>query len=439
MGINTKVLSGFMELLPEEQLEFDRLKALVASSFAGFGYTPIETPAIERSEILSAKGGQETDRQTYFVTNGLTAAEPGQLAMRFDLTVPLARYVAGHAGELSFPFKVSHIGKSYRGERAQKGRFREFYQCDIDVIGKDSLSILYDAEIPFCIYKLFRAMEIGKFTIRISNRRLLSGFLEARGMLGSSQAVLRLIDKSEKISEGALASSLHGLGLDSGQIDALLRFIAIKGEPGRALGELSAIGTDSELYRTGLRELESVAGALEQMGMESGFAAIDPSIARGLDYYTGTVYETGLDDTPVGSICSGGRYDDLAGQFTSQKLPGVGVSIGLTRLFWQLRDAGLLQFQRKTVADCVLIPESPQCMGLAFEAAGRLRDAGLSVDIFYEDVPMKKKFQYVSKKDAPYTAVAREGDFGLQYREGAEIAKVTVTLEELVGRLSCRH
>ena len=438
MAINTKVLSGFMELLPQEQIEFDRLKTLVESAFHKFGYTSLDTPVIERSEVLLAKGGSETDKQTYYVSNGLTGSELGELALRFDLTIPLARYVADHFNFLSFPFKRSHIGKSYRGERAQKGRFREFYQCDIDVIGKESLSIYYDAEIPYCIYKLFREMDIGKFTIRVNNRRVFNGFFDDLGLSESSGSILRLIDKSEKISKEALVASFEALGLSANQIDSILRFINIKGDVENVLDSLASLGIKNEQFLLGASELKSVTDIMTQMGTHTDYFVIDLSIARGLDYYTGTVYETTLDDTPIGAICSGGRYDDLAGHYISKKLPGVGISIGLTRLFWQLRENGLLKFQKSTIADCIVVPENPSCMRTAFETSNELQEIGINTEIFYEDIPMKKKFQMLAKKDATYTVVVRENDFSFQYKKDNGFIKEIVTLDELVRRLKCR-
>ena len=438
MPINTKVLSGFMELLPQEQIEFDRIKSLVESSFHKFGYTSLDTPVIERSEVLLAKGGQETDKQTYFVQNGLSGHELGQLALRFDLTIPLARYVADHFNFLNFPFKRAHIGKSYRGERAQKGRFREFYQCDIDVIGKDWLSIYYDAEVPFCIYKLFREMDIGKFTIRINNRRVLNGFFEDLGLSESSGSIMRLVDKAEKISKEALCSSFEELGLLANQVDSILRFMDIKGDVKFVLESLSSLGIENERFLLGVSELKTVTEIMAQMGTHKDYFVIDLSIARGLDYYTGTVYETTLDDNPIGAICSGGRYDDLAGHYISKKLPGVGMSIGLTRLFWQLREIGLLKFQKNTIADCIIVPENPGCMGQAFEASNYLQEIGVNTEIFYDDLPMKKRFQMLAKKDAPYTVVVRENDFSFQYKIGDKFVKEIVALDELVRRLKCR-
>ena len=435
MEINTRVLSGFLELLPQEQIEFDRIKSLIASTFHKYGYTSLDTPVIERSEILNSKGSAETDKQTYFVSNGLTGHELGQLALRFDLTVPLARYVANHFNDLTFPFKRSHIGKSYRGERAQKGRFREFYQCDIDVIGKNTLSIHYDAEIAACIYKLFKEMDIGKFTIRLNNRRVLNGFFDDLGLAESSQEVMRLLDKADKITHEALLASLKEVGLARQQIDSLLSFKSIKGDVAYVLDSLFSLNIQNEVFIQGVNELQTVSDIMAAMGVHKDYFTIDLSIARGLDYYTGTVYETTLDDNPIGSICGGGRYDNLAGHFISEKLPGVGASIGLSRLFWQLRECGLLSFQKKTIADCIIIPENENNMPQAFNVSGKLQDIGINTDIFYDNVPMKKKFQYVSKKDAPYTIVARENDFSFQYKKGDEFIKEILNLDELLKRM----
>ena len=438
MAINTKVLSGFMELLPQEQIEFDRIKSLVESSFHKFGYTSLDTPVIERSEVLLAKGSAETDKQTYFVSNGMTGHKLGELALRFDLTVPLARYVADHFNDLYFPFKRAHIGKSYRGERAQKGRFREFYQCDIDVIGKDWLSLYYDAEMPYCVYKLFKEMDIGKFTIRINNRRVMNGFFEDLGLFEASGKIMRIVDKAEKITEQELVSAFEELGLSKPQIDSIMRFTSIKGDVDSVLDSLDSLKLKNEQFLLGLSELKSVTEIMAQMGTHKDFFVIDLSIARGLDYYTGTVYETTLDDNPIGSICGGGRYDDLAGHYISKKLPGVGVSIGLSRLFWQLREIGLLKFQKNTIADCIIVPETPSCMGKAFEASNSLQEIGINTEIFYDDLPMKKRFQVLAKKDAPYTVVARENDFSFQYKMDDKFVKEIVALDELVRRMKCK-
>ncbi|MCL2170832.1 MAG: histidine--tRNA ligase [Defluviitaleaceae bacterium] len=439
--IQTKVLSGFMELLPQEQVEFDRIKGIIADTFRSFGFAAIDTPVIERSEILLTKGGAETDKQVYFVQNGMTAKEPNALAMRFDLTIPLARYVAEHFGKLVFPFRRMHIGKVYRGERAQKGRFREFYQCDIDVIGRNELSIYYDAELPFVIYQLFRALDLGKFTIRLNNRKVLNGLFSALNIAAASADILRIIDKAEKISAEDLLKSFADAGLDKKQTDSILAFMNIKGDVAQVLADLENLGIDNEIFALGVAELGRVAEIMGQMGIDPAYFAIDLSIARGLDYYTSTVYETILDDSPnIGSVCSGGRYDNLAEHYTKEKLPGVGISIGLTRLFDQLRENGLLKDTKKSVADVVVIAESGEYMPHAYAIANALRDAGKNVDVFYEDINMKKKFQYISKKDAPYTVVCRGDEGGmavysLQYKVGEDFRKEVLPITDIVMRV----
>jgi histidyl-tRNA synthetase len=442
MEINTKALSGFMELLPQEQMEFDRLKTLIESTFRSFGFTPVDTPVIERAEALLAKAGAEINKQVYFAYNGPDAEKKDALALRFDLTVPLARYVAEHFSALTFPFRRLHIGKVYRGERAQKGRFREFYQCDIDVVGRNSLSIYYDAEIPVIIYRLFKRLNFGKFTIKLNNRKLLSGFIDSLGEFSTKSAeLLRIIDKAEKIPKEKLLEEMGGLGLNEAQIAKLLEFMGIKGSVDEILNSLRALGIQNSTYLEGLNELATVAEIMAQMGVEADFFAIDPAIARGLDYYTGTIYETFLDDFPgIGSICSGGRYDNLTEFYTAEKLPGVGISIGLTRLFWQLKEIGLIKVAAKTVADVIVLPQSPQNMGAALKVAADIRDIGLNVDIFFEDIKMNKKLQYVTKNDAPYLVVARTNDEGedvlsLQYKDGEDVVKEILPPEELVAKL----
>jgi len=429
-----------MELLPHEQVEFDRIKSIIENAYHQFGFTSLDTPMIERSEVLLAKGGSETDQQIYFVTNGLFAKENNALGLRFDLTIPLARYVADHFNDITFPFRRCHIGKVYRGERAQKGRYREFYQCDIDVIGRNSLSINYDAEMPSIIYQIFRKLDIGKFTIRVNNRKILNGLFEELAITASPAEVLRVIDKAEKISAEELIAALKEIGLDQNQIDKLYRFIGIKGDVAETLKALDDLGLTNALFCEGVSELRTVTGLMAQMGVAKDYFAIDLSIARGLAYYTSTVYETVLDDSPIGSICSGGRYDNLAEHYTSEKLPGVGISIGLTRLFWQLRENGLIKTSGKSVADVIILVESEKNMPEVFAAASALREAGFNVDTFHEDLPMKKKFQYVTKVNPPFVVVARSDESGesalsLQYEDSDGLKKEILPLNELVRKV----
>ena len=440
--VNTKALSGFLELLPHEQVEFDRIKSTIEATYHQFGFTSLDTPAIERSEILLTKGSSEADKQVYFVQNGMAAKEADALAMRFDLTIPLARYVANHFNDLSFPFRRSHIGKVYRGERAQRGRFREFYQCDIDVIGRNELNIAYDAELPAIIYQIFKKLDFGKFTIKINNRKVLNGFFAHIGVALPSD-VLRVIDKADKITHEAMLASFVDIGLNQKQIDDVLDFMNIKGSIVEVLQRLNELRLNikNEIFSEGVTELKAVADLIAQMGVEQDYYTIDLALARGLDYYTGTVYETVLDNAPaIGSICGGGRYDNLAGHYTHEKLPGVGISIGLTRLFWQLRDSGILKIANKSVADVIILPDGREDMRAAFEVAGALRAAGRTVDVFLEDVNMKKKFQYVTKKDAPYVVVCRSNEAGeavysLQYKDGDDLKKEFLALDVLIARV----
>jgi len=431
-----------MELTPHEQVEFDRIKRIIETTYHQFGFTSLDTPMIERSEVLLAKGGSETDQQIYFVTNGVAAKDPNALGLRFDLTIPLARYVSEHFNDIVFPFRRCHIGKVYRGERAQKGRYREFYQCDIDVIGRGELSIRYDAEMPSIIYQIFRTLSIGKFTIRVNNRKILNGLFDELAINVSPAEVLRVIDKAEKISAEQLNESFVEIGLSQNQIEALAKFMAIKGDVANILAALEALKLSNPQFLEGVSELKAVTDTMALMGVDVDYFAIDLSIARGLAYYTGTVYETILDDSPIGSICSGGRYDNLAENYTSEKLPGVGISIGLTRLFWQLRESGLIKPSGKSVSDVIVLTESDANLSTAFKAAATLREAGLNVDTFYEDVNMKKKFQYVTKMNPPYVVVVRMDNesgqevISLQYENNGELRKEVVGLDELAANIS---
>ena len=344
-----RTMPGVMELLPADQIAFQRMLDTIRRNFERFGFLPIETPVMEFSDVLLTKQGGETERQVYFVqsTGALEKGGEGlpELALRFDLTVPLARYVAEHEHDLSFPFRRYQIQRVYRGERAQRGRFREFYQCDIDVIGKDQLSVRYDAEMPAVIYSVFKELNFGPFTIRINNRKVMRGFLEAIGVSDAETqaAVLREIDKLDKRGEVHVRESLKSLLSDNSESDItdILDFVAAR--PGRDVGAIARLlkaRSGNAVFNEGVEELGAVVSMLSGLGVPDNYYAIDLSIARGLDYYTGTVYETILNDHPqIGSVCSGGRYDNLAANYTKSHLPGVGISIGATRLFYQLREA----------------------------------------------------------------------------------------------------
>ena len=438
--IITKVLPGFMELLPEEQIEFDRIKDIITTTYKQYGFTALDTPIIERSKTLLAKAGGETEKQIYCVENrngaGLGNSDENgkaELSLRFDLTVPLARYVAEHFNELSFPFRRCHISKVYRGERPQKGRFREFYQCDIDVIGKDKLSIRYDAEIPSIIYQLFKQLDFGKFTIRINNRKILNGLIDSLNIDTDKAEILRIIDKAEKVSRDDLVLLFKDLGLTNESVEKLLGFIDIKGSTSEVISKLKSLGISNALFSEGIEELATVT----TMSVEADYFMIDLSIARGLDYYTGTVYETVLNDYPkIGSVCSGGRFDNLASYYTTEKLPGVGISIGLTRLFYQLREVGLITCIRKTVADIVIVPMDDSNIKTAFYTANCLRADGFNVDVLLEDLSTKKKFSYVRKKEAFFTVVIgseeeESGQLTVQYITNGELKRELIAIDSI--------
>jgi len=402
--VNTRVLPGFMELLPQEQLEFNRIKQIIVNEYQKFGFTPLDTPVIERSETLLAKAGGETEKQIYRFKKG-----DNDLSLRFDLTVPLARYVAQHFSDLTFPFKRCHIGKVYRGESPQKGRFREFYQCDIDVIGHNELSINYDAEIPCVIYSIFTNLNFGKFTIKVNNRKVLSGLMENFGISNISQDVLRIIDKIGKISRDDLISELKKINLSETQIKSLMELIGIRGNSDFVIGSLKNLNITNQNFIDGINELEKVTSTMKLMGIDEDYFVIDLSIARGLDYYTGTIYETNLDDYPkIGSICSGGRYDNLASFYTKEKLPGVGISIGLTRLFYQLNEAGIINSDQKTVADILVLPLSNDQFKTALNVVQSIRESGVNADILLQEMPIKKRFKYADKKCIKYVVVVGE-------------------------------
>ena len=416
---NTKVMSGFMELTPDMQVEFDRIKRIIEESYCSFGFTPIDTPVLERSEILLAKAGGETEKQIYRFTQG-----DSDISLRFDLPVPLARYVADHYNELTFPFRRSHIAKVYRGERPQKGRYREFYQCDIDVIGEGELSIAYDAEIPRVIYSIFSQLNFGKFTIRVSNRKILSGLIEHLELSSSSVEIMRVIDKVDKISRVEFIAELKKLGMNTEQIDLLNRYIFTDGESDSTLAALRAAGIDDPVLQQGIDELESVVSFMRIMGIPDSHFRIDLTIARGLDYYTGTIYETTLDDYPrLGSVCSGGRYDDLASHYISKKLPGVGVSIGLTRLFSQLVEQNIVKPQQKSIVEVLVIPLTDDQFNAALNLASCLRSRGILVDTLLVSTTIKKKFKYANRMGIQQVVVL-----------GAdEVSRGTFTLQNMIS------
>ena len=397
--IKPRTLSGFMELLPQQQMQMDRIMETIRSVYALYGFTALDTPIIEASEILLAKGGGETEKQIYRFTKG-----DSDLSLRFDLTVPLAKYVALHYSELSFPFRRFQVGKVYRGERAQRGRFREFYQADIDVIGDESLDIVNDAEIPAIIYTLFSRLGLKRFQIRINNRKILNGFYAILGLSEKSGDIMRTVDKIEKIGANMVRAILvDDYAISDEAAGEVLRFIAIRGTNAEVLAALEQYRGKNELFDEGLNELSTVVRYLGGFGVPEENFAVDLTIARGLDYYTGTVYETTLLDHPeIGSVCSGGRYDNLAEYYTSKQLPGVGISIGLTRLFYVLGEQGMLNPDVPTApADALILPMTED-ISAAVALATQLRAAGLRTQLYTEPKKFKARMNYADRLGVPF-------------------------------------
>ena len=404
--VQPRILPGFMELLPEDQIAFNRMYDTIRGVYERYGFLPLDTPTIELSEVLLAKAGGETEKQIYRFDKGDT-----DLALRFDLTVPLARYVAQHQQDLVFPFKRYQMSKVFRGERPQKGRFREFYQCDIDVIGLDSLDIVYDAEMPAIICQVFKELDFGSFTIRLNNRKVLNGFFSELGYADKIGDILRTIDKLEKMGKEAVNEELKEFGVAAGDIERILAFIAIKGSNDEVLAALKAQNIADERYQAGVSELEAVIAYLRRFGIAEENFRIDLTIARGLDYYTGTVFETMLNDYPsMGSICSGGRYDNLADYYTDQKLPGIGISIGLTRLFYQLKENGLVKSNAGSLARVIVIPMGEDDMNEAIAVAAKVRGEGIPADVYYQQKGMKQKMKYAARLGIPYAAIIGESE-----------------------------
>lgn len=401
--IKPRTLSGFMELLPARQAQFERMAAILRETYSLYGFTPLDTPLIESSEILLAKGGGETEKQIYRFTKG-----DADLSLRFDLTVPLAKYVAMNYGQLTFPFRRFQIGKVYRGERAQRGRFREFYQADIDVIGDGKLDIINEAEIPSIIYKSFKAMGLDRFVIRVNNRKILNGFFAILGIEKKAKDVMRTIDKLEKIGRNSVKAILvDDFAVDADAADKLLDTLESK-DP---LNELAKYKGQNEMFDLGVSELETVAKYMTAFGVPEQYFAIDLTIARGLDYYTGTVYETAMLDHPeIGSVCSGGRYDNLAEYYTDRQLPGVGISIGLTRLFFVLEDQGYLNDELLTApADALILPMTDD-LSYAVSLATELRSKGVRTQIYGEQKKFKAKISYADKLKIPYVIFLGEDE-----------------------------
>ncbi|MBQ8237531.1 MAG: histidine--tRNA ligase [Oscillospiraceae bacterium] len=405
--IKPRTLSGFMELLPGKQIQFERMTEILRRTYASYGFAPLDTPVIEDAQILLAKGGGETEKQIYRFQKG-----DSDLALRFDLTVPLAKYVALHCNDLAFPFRRFQISKVYRGERAQRGRFREFYQADIDIIGDGKLDILNEAEIPAIIYNVFTGFGLKRFQIRVNNRKILNGFYAMMELSEKSGDIMRTVDKLDKIGAAKVKVILmDDCGLTDTQADEILKFIAITGTNAEVLAALEGYAGRNEIFDLGLAELKAVTANLAAFGVPEENFAVDLTIARGLDYYTGTVYETTLLDHPeIGSVCSGGRYDNLAGYYIEKALPGVGISIGLTRLFYVLDEQGLLNPALPSApADALVLPMLSD-PAAAIALAQTLRSYGLKVQLYGEQKKFKQKMTYANKLGVPYAVLLGEDE-----------------------------
>ena len=401
----TRTVAGFMELMPNEQILFEQIKQKIEKIYQKFGFLPLDTPILELSEVLLAKAGGETEKQIYRFEKGDT-----DISMRFDLTVPLAKYVAKNYGNLSFPFRRYQIGKVYRGERTQKGRFREFYQCDIDIIGDGELSVINDAELPSVIYNIFKELGFDDFTIRINNRKILNGLFESLNQKENATEILRIIDKIEKIGKEAVIEELEKIEIPSDAINKIMDFIEIEGTTDEKLQKLNELNIKNEEFEKGLDELTQVVKYVRIFGIPEANFKVDLTIARGLDYYTGTVYETFLNQyRELGSVCSGGRYENLAEYYTDKQLPGVGISIGLTRLFYKLNELQLIKAEKKSIAEVLVVP-MVQDLTVPIQIATDLRKKGISTEVYLNDKKLKAKMKYADKLEIPYVIVVGEDE-----------------------------
>ncbi|RQD69132.1 MAG: histidine--tRNA ligase [Tindallia sp. MSAO_Bac2] len=432
--VKPSTLPGFMELLPAEQIKFNHIRDTIRDVYERYGFIPLDTPVIEKADVLLVKSGGETEKQVYRFMKG-----DSDLAMRFDLTVPLARFVAQHMADLTFPFRRYQIGKVYRGEKSQKGRFREFYQCDIDIIGRNSLDVVNDAEIPAIINDVFTQLGLPDFIIRINNRKLMNGLFEHYGLAGRPE-ILKAIDKLEKIGPEKTRKELLDAGIGEDAINAVFKFIQLKGSNDEILEGLKNAGIENELYQTGVRELDRVTTLIRAFGVPEEHFSLDLTIVRGLDYYTGTVYETLLKNYPeIGSICSGGRYDNLAEHYTKEKLPGVGISIGLTRLFYQLNEAGLLGEMKENVLTQLLVVPVGDTLETCAAVARRFRDAGVITEVFLEDTKIGKKMNYANKQGIPWVVLIGDEEVqdGLVTLKDFETGdQIRMSWEDALGRMT---
>ena len=433
MKIEPRTLPGFMELLPNEQIQFNNMMDKIRKSYERFGFLPLDTPIIEMADVLLAKAGGETEKQIYRFNKG-----EADLALRFDLTVPLAKYVTQYYNDITFPFKRYQIGKVYRGEKPQKGRYREFYQCDIDIIGDENLSIINDAEMPSVIYTTIKELGFDNFTIRINNRKLLNGLFAELELKDESVEVMRIIDKLEKIGKENVVKCLQDLKIEQEKIDKIMSFIEIDGTSDEKIAKLEDLKIENELFVQGLSELKDVVKYVRLFGVPDTHFKVDLTIARGLDYYTGTVYETFLNDyREVGSVCSGGRYDNLSEFYTDKKMPGVGVSIGLTRLFYKLNELNIIKEKEKSISK-VLVVSMTDNIDRALEVGKNLRDAGINSDVYLENKKIKAKFKYADKLQIPYVAIIGEeeeknGTVSLKNMETGE--QTEISIEKMIEKI----
>lgn len=431
--ITPRTLSGFMELLPKDQVIFDKIKNTLEHIYANYGFYPLDTPVLEDSKILLAKAGGETEKQIYRFNKG-----DSDLTMRFDLTVPLAKYVAKNYSDLVFPFRRYQIGKVYRGERAQKGRFREFYQADIDIIGDGELNILNDAEIPSIIYTLFNSLGIDNFVIRINNRKVLNGLFEMMGLKDNAADVMRVIDKIDKIGVENVTAELVDMGVAKDTVDTLLSLLTFVGTNAEVAEKLSEYKGKNEVFDLGVEELLKVIDYIGKFGVPDNYFKIDLTIARGLDYYTGTVYETFIKDHPeYGSVCSGGRYDNLAEYYTKKSLPGVGISIGLTRLFYVLMENEFLNRSFENPVEVLVIPFTED-VSFAVDTATKLRKADISTQIYLEDGKFKKKLTYGNKLSIPFCILLGEDEINagkVSLKNMNEGTQETLDLDEAIEKI----
>ncbi len=433
MKVEPRTLPGFMELLPNEQIQFNAMVDKIRKSYEKFGFLPIDTPIIENAAVLLAKAGGETEKQIYRFNKG-----ENDLALRFDLTVPLAKYVTEYYNDITFPFKRYQIGKVYRGERPQKGRYREFYQCDIDIIGEGTLSIINDAEMPSVIYTTIKELGFNDFTIRINNRKILNGLYMELGLEEKSVDIMRIIDKIDKIGKENVEKCLEDLEVEPEKIDKIMTFIGIEGTTDEKIQKLKALNFKNELFIKGVDELSEVVKYVRYFGVPDDNFKVDLTIARGLDYYTGTVYETFLNDyREVGSVCSGGRYDNLTEYYSDRKMSGVGVSIGLTRLFYKLNELNIIREKEKSIAK-VLVVSMTTNINRALEVGAIFRNNNINTDVYSEDKKIKAKFKYADKLRIPFVAIIGEdeeknGTVSLKNMETGEQEELKI--EEAVKKL----